>query len=245
MALTLRSVAGLTVPEIARAFLSTETAMERRLTRARNKVTDARIPFRVPPDELLPRAAGGRPARDLPRLHRGPRGDAGRPARRGDPARAAARAADARRGRGARAAGAAAADRRALGGACAPAASSSSLADQDRSRWDAARDRRGRRRCSSARCGCRGRLLRDPGRDRRAASIRRRRSRPPTGRRSPASTPSSRATTRRRWWRSTARWRSGSRPGRQAGLAALPGRPAARPLPAAARRPRGAAAPRG
>ncbi len=53
MALTLRSVAGLTVPEIARAFLSTESAMERRLTRARNKVTHARIPFRVPPDELL------------------------------------------------------------------------------------------------------------------------------------------------------------------------------------------------
>ena len=51
MALTLRSVAGLTVPEIARAFLSTDTAMERRLTRARNKVSDARIPFRVPTDD--------------------------------------------------------------------------------------------------------------------------------------------------------------------------------------------------
>jgi RNA polymerase sigma-70 factor (ECF subfamily) len=59
MALTLRSVAGLTVAEIARAFLSSEPAMERRLTRARNKITNARIPFVVPPDELLGERLGG------------------------------------------------------------------------------------------------------------------------------------------------------------------------------------------
>ena len=59
MALTLRSVAGLSVAEIARAFLSTDSAMERRLTRARNKVTDARIPFRVPSDDLLAERLAG------------------------------------------------------------------------------------------------------------------------------------------------------------------------------------------
>ena len=59
MALTLRSVAGLTVPEIARAFLSSEVAMERRLGRARRKVTDARIPVSVPSDDLLPERLAG------------------------------------------------------------------------------------------------------------------------------------------------------------------------------------------
>jgi RNA polymerase sigma-70 factor, ECF subfamily len=59
MALTPRSVAGLTVPEIARAFLSSESAMERRLVWARRTVTDARIPFRVPADERCPSAWTG------------------------------------------------------------------------------------------------------------------------------------------------------------------------------------------
>ncbi len=59
MALTLRSVGGLTVAEIARAFLTSDSAMERRLGRARRKVADARIPYRVPPDELLPERLAG------------------------------------------------------------------------------------------------------------------------------------------------------------------------------------------
>src|SRR5215475_11126462 len=54
IALTLRMVAGLTVPEIARAFLVQETAMGRRITRAKAKITAARIPYRVPSAEDLP-----------------------------------------------------------------------------------------------------------------------------------------------------------------------------------------------
>src|SRR6185436_6060155 len=54
LALTLRMVGGLTVPEIARAFLVTETAMGQRITRAKAKIKAARIPYRVPSVEDLP-----------------------------------------------------------------------------------------------------------------------------------------------------------------------------------------------
>jgi RNA polymerase sigma-70 factor, ECF subfamily len=48
VALTLRTLAGLTVPEIARAFLVPHETMAKRLTRAKKKIVEARIPYRVP-----------------------------------------------------------------------------------------------------------------------------------------------------------------------------------------------------
>jgi RNA polymerase sigma-70 factor (ECF subfamily) len=59
VALTLRLVGGLTVPEIARTFLVQETAMEQRITRAKAKIKAARIPFRVPAAADLPARVSG------------------------------------------------------------------------------------------------------------------------------------------------------------------------------------------
>ena len=54
LALTLRLISGLTVAEIARALLQSEAAVGQRITRAKNKIRHANIPLRVPPAELLP-----------------------------------------------------------------------------------------------------------------------------------------------------------------------------------------------
>ena len=59
VALTLRTLAGLTTAEIARAFLVPEATMAKRLTRTKAKIAAAGIPYRVPPAHLLPERTAG------------------------------------------------------------------------------------------------------------------------------------------------------------------------------------------
>ena len=71
VALTLKVVSNLSTAEIGRVFLTTENTMGQRLLRAKRKIANAGIPYRVPPAELLPERLDGVLGVDLPRLHGG------------------------------------------------------------------------------------------------------------------------------------------------------------------------------
>ena len=122
IALTLRLLGGLTVAEIAQAFLVPETTMGQRITRAKKKIAAANVPYRVPESADLPAAAQRRAGRAVPRLQRGlprqrrRRSDPGRTDGRGDPADADPAPAVAGRARGDRPARADGADRGAARG---------------------------------------------------------------------------------------------------------------------------------
>ena len=228
IALALRIVSGLTVKQIARAFLVGEAAMEQRITRAKARVAEAGVPFETPgaverAERLAAVAAMIYLLFNEGYSASGDEAERARAAvRRGDPAGAAAAAAVPDR------AGDHGADRAAAAAACAHAPARFDadgaivlLEDQDRTLWNRRDDRRGPGADRQGDAPPPARPLPGPGRDRRAACARRDAARTPTGRRSTCSTPRSSGCSPRRWSRSTAPSRSRKVRGPEAALAMI------------------------
>ena len=212
VALTLRTLGGLTTPEIARAFLVPEATMAQRLVRAKRKIKAARDPVPRPARPICFPTGWPRCSRSLSDLQRGLRRRARGAGRRGAAARARARRADAGRARGPRASSDDAAARRpprgALRGRRAGAArrpGSDPLGRDQIAAGRAALDR------ALALAGRGPYVLQ-------AAIASLHADEPATGRRSPRSTASSHADHRLTGGRAQPRRRRGRGPGPRAGL---------------------------